>query len=127
MNENNTSNPTRPLEMLDQTIAQRNIDFRGIHARQTLQQSYTAKLLAGGTERIGDKVIEEAVEVTQAAGQPGVAGREHTIREAADLVYHLLVLLAARDIRLADIEAELARRQGISGLVEKAARTEQSN
>ncbi len=86
------------------------------------EKSYTTKLLAGGVEKIGAKILEEAAEVVEAAAEPGDAGRTHTIAEAADLVYHLFVLLGYRDIRLSEIEAELARRFGISGLDEKAAR-----
>lgn len=86
------------------------------------EQSYTAQLLAGGVEKIGGKVIEESAEVVEAAGEPGDDGRQHTIREAADVLYHLFVLLACRDIELSEVEAELARRAGISGLEEKANR-----
>lgn len=71
---------------------------------------------------IGAKVLEEAAEFVEAAGEPDEAGRQHTIYEAGDLIYHSLVLLAARGIRLAEVEAELARRFGVSGLEEKAAR-----
>lgn len=84
--------------------------------------SYTCRLFEAGIAGIGDKVTEEAAEVVEAAAEPGDQGRAHTIREAADLVYHLLVLLAARDAQLQDVEAELARRFGISGMEEKAAR-----
>ena len=86
------------------------------------EKSYTARLLAGGLEKIGAKILEEAAEVVVAAAEPGDPGRTHTIREAADVVYHLFVLLGYRDIPLAELEAELARRFGISGLDEKAAR-----
>lgn len=86
------------------------------------EKSYTASLLAGGVEKIGRKVTEEAAEVVEAAGEPGEAGREHLIREAADLVYHLFVMLACRDATLDQVEAELARRFGMSGLEEKASR-----
>ena len=85
-------------------------------------KSYTNRLLAGGVAKIGAKVTEEAGEVVEAAGEPGDEGRAHTVREAADLVYHLFVLLGIRDIPLAEVEAELARRFGISGLDEKASR-----
>ena len=85
-------------------------------------KSYTNRLLAGGVAKIGAKVTEEAAEVVEAAGEPGDEGRAHTVREAADLVYHLFVLLGVRDIPLAEVEAELARRFGISGLDEKASR-----
>ena len=86
------------------------------------EKSYTAKLLAGGVAKIGGKVTEEAAEVVEAAGEPGEEGRVHTVKEAADVLYHLFVLLASRDIPLAEVEAELANRFGISGLEEKASR-----
>ena len=107
---------SRPLEILEATIL----------ARQgaSEEKSYTAKLLAGGVEKIGGKIIEEAAELIDAAGEPDDAGRTHTVHEAADLFYHTLVLLAARGVRLAEVEAELARRFGVSGLEEKASRDE---
>jgi phosphoribosyl-ATP pyrophosphohydrolase len=83
------------------------------------EKSYTATLLAGGIEKIGQKVIEEAGEAAAAARDDDGANLVH---EAADLVYHLFVLLASRDVPLADVEAELARRLGTSGLAEKASR-----
>ena len=85
-------------------------------------KSYTTSLLQGGVEKIGGKVLEEAEEVVAAAGEPDEAGRQHLVYEAADLLYHLLVMLAFRDVPLASVEAELARRFGMSGLDEKAAR-----
>lgn len=88
------------------------------------EKSYTSQLLIGGTERIGSKITEEAAEVVEAAGESDDPGRLHLVREAADLVYHLLVMLAHRGSSLADVEAELARRFGISGLEEKASRLE---
>jgi phosphoribosyl-ATP pyrophosphohydrolase len=84
--------------------------------------SYTAKLLAGGAERIGAKVTEEAAELVEAATEAGDEGRKHFVYEAADLVYHTLVLLAWRGVSLDDIRGELARRFGVSGLDEKASR-----
>ena len=84
--------------------------------------SYTTKLLDGGVAKIGAKIGEEAAEVVEAAAEPGPPGREHLIREAADLIYHLLVMLALRDAQLSEVETELARRFGISGLDEKAGR-----
>ena len=81
--------------------------------------SYVAKLLAGGPALIGKKLGEEAVETVIAAlGEDRAA----LIGEAADLMFHLLVLLDAKGIALAEVEAELARRQGQSGIAEKAAR-----
>ncbi len=85
-------------------------------------RSYTHKLLAGGVPKIGAKIVEEAAEVVEAAGEEGEPGRLHLVHEAADLVYHLFVMLCHREISLIDVEAELARRFGISGLDEKASR-----
>lgn len=90
------------------------------------ENSYTSQLLAAGAAKIRKKIVEEAAEIFEAAGEPGDEGRRHLVNETADLIYHLLVLLAAREIGLADVEQELARRFGISGLAEKAARKEQS-
>ena len=105
----------RPLDQLEQTIAAR-------QASAAATQSYTAKLLAAGVAKIGAKLTEEAAETVEAAAEPGEDGRLHTVCEAADLVYHLLVLLRAREIQFSEVEAELARRFGMSGLEEKASR-----
>jgi phosphoribosyl-ATP pyrophosphohydrolase len=90
------------------------------------EKSYTTKLFQGGVAKIGEKITEEAVEVVEAAGEPGEDGRQHLIREAGDLVYHLFVMLGYRDVKLAEVERELARRFGISGLDEKASRSADS-
>ncbi len=87
-------------------------------------RSYTTTLLAGGVEKIGRKILEEAAEVVEAAGEPGSDGRQHLIYEAADLVYHLCVLLGLKDIDWEEVEAELGRRSGICGLDEKESRHE---
>jgi phosphoribosyl-ATP pyrophosphohydrolase len=86
-------------------------------------KSYTTRLFQGGVAKIGEKISEEAAEVVEAAAEPGEDGRQHLIREAGDLVYHLFVMLGHRDVKLTEVEAELARRFGISGLDEKANRT----
>jgi phosphoribosyl-ATP pyrophosphohydrolase len=86
------------------------------------EKSYTSQLLAGGAAKIRKKIVEEAAEIFEAAGEPGDEGRRQVINEASDLIYHLFVLLADREIALDDVEQELARRFGISGLAEKAAR-----
>lgn len=84
--------------------------------------SYVAKLHARGMPVIARKLGEEAVEAVVAAlGH----SREELTGEAADLLFHLLVLLAEKDIALADVLAELERREGMSGLDEKAARESQ--
>lgn len=105
---------SRPLDALEATILSRQA--------KPDAKSYTSKLLTGGVPKIGAKVLEEAEELVEAAGEPDEDGRQHTIYEAGDLIYHSLVLLTARGIRLAEVEAELARRFGVSGLEEKASR-----
>lgn len=85
--------------------------------------SYTARLYQGGVNKIGAKIQEEAAEVIEAAGEHGEQGRRHLIYESTDLLYHLLVLLAHQGIKLEEVEAEMSRRFGQSGLDEKAART----
>jgi phosphoribosyl-ATP pyrophosphohydrolase len=82
--------------------------------------SYTRKLLDKGPVHCARKLGEEAVETVIAAVE---GDREHLVSEAADLVFHLLVLLKSRGISLADVEAALAQRTHRSGLEEKAART----
>ncbi|MEL7126901.1 MAG: phosphoribosyl-ATP diphosphatase [Pseudomonadota bacterium] len=81
--------------------------------------SWTAKLLAKGPEKCAEKFGEEAVEAIIEAVKDDKAA---LTAEAADVLYHLLVMLAARDVPLGDVMQELARRQGTSGLAEKAAR-----
>ena len=81
--------------------------------------SYTAKLLAAGKPEIARKIGEEAAEVLTAAL---AEGRTEVIAESADLLYHLLVLWAAEGIQPADVWAELARREGTSGIEEKQSR-----
>lgn len=81
--------------------------------------SWTAKLLASGPEKCAEKFGEEAVEAIIEAVK---GDREKLTTEAADVLYHLLVMLAARDVTLDDVMAELERREGTSGIDEKAAR-----
>ena len=81
--------------------------------------SWTAKLLASGPEKCAEKFGEEAVEAIIEAVK---GDREKLTAEAADVVYHLLVMLAARDVGLDHVMAELERREGTSGIDEKAAR-----
>jgi phosphoribosyl-ATP pyrophosphohydrolase len=103
------------LSALESVIADRK-------ANPPAQPSYVVKLLDGGVPAIGAKVIEEAAEAVEAAEQAGQLGREHLVREVADLLFHTLVLLGHRDVRLAEVEAELARRFGLGGIAEKASR-----
>jgi len=81
--------------------------------------SWTAQLLAKGPEKCAEKFGEEAVEAIIEAVKDD---RDGLTSEAADVLYHLLVMLAARDVPLSDVFEELARRQAKSGIAEKAAR-----
>lgn len=99
------------LEALEQVIAAR----KG----ESPDRSYTSRLLAGGVPKVGGKVTEEAGELVQAAA---AETDDRVVSEAADLVYHMLVLLACRGVAISQVEDELARRFGVSGLDEKAAR-----
>ena len=84
--------------------------------------SHTAKLLKRGPARIAKKLGEEAVETAISAAQ---GHREEVIAESADLLFHLLVLWQSMGIAPADVMAELERREGVSGIAEKASRVEQ--
>jgi len=86
------------------------------------ERSYTVKLLTGGAAKIAGKIAEETVELIEAADEAGEEGRRHAVMEAADLVYHTLVMLAHCDVKLADVEAELSSRFGVSGIDEKESR-----
>ena len=86
------------------------------------ETSWVAKLNARGVPVIARKLGEEAVE-TMVAALSG--SREELVGEAADVIFHLLVLLGAKDISLAEVCAELDRREGTSGIAEKAARSTQ--
>ncbi|MBM1815388.1 phosphoribosyl-ATP diphosphatase [Pseudosulfitobacter pseudonitzschiae] len=81
--------------------------------------SWTAQLLAKGPEKCAEKFGEEAIEAIIEAVRDD---KPALTSEAADVLYHLLVMLAARDVPLDDVLAELARRQSQSGIAEKAAR-----
>lgn len=95
------------------------IEDRKIHPTE---RSYTAHLMSGGTVKIGKKIVEEAHEVVEAAEEQGEDGRDHLTHEAADLVYHVFVMMAFRDVKLSAVERELAQRFGISGIDEKESR-----
>jgi phosphoribosyl-ATP pyrophosphohydrolase len=92
-----------------------------VHQRASAapEQSYTRKLIDKGVAHCAKKLGEEAVETALAAVGDN---REHLVAEAADLLYHLLVVLEARGVRLAEVEAVLAARTVQSGLDEKASR-----
>lgn len=101
-----------PLKRLEATIAARKAEGDG-------SSSHTAALLAKGPEKCAEKFGEEAIEAVIEAvkGDTGAL-----TRECADVIYHMLVMLASRDVPLANVIAELERREGTSGLDEKASR-----
>ena len=102
---------TMTLDTLDARIATR--------AAASPDESYTAKLLAAGVPRCAKKLGEESAELLIAA----VGGnRQETAAEAADLLYHFLVLLKATGVSLGDVMDELDKRTAQSGLEEKASR-----
>jgi phosphoribosyl-ATP pyrophosphohydrolase len=99
------------LSRLEATIAQR--------LTASPEQSYVAKLHAKGLKKIAQKLGEEATEAVIAA----LAGDEaELVGEAADVLFHLIVLLAEKGVRLEQVFAELDRREGTSGITEKASR-----
>ncbi len=100
------------LTRLEATIARR--------LSASPEESYVAKLHAKGLNKIAQKLGEEATETVIAA----LAGDEtELVGEAADLLFHLMVLLAEKGVPLDKVLAELDRREGLSGLAEKAARS----
>ena len=96
-----------------------------VHARrtETASKSYTRELLDAGPEHCAKKLGEEATETVIAALRQDARA---LTREAADLLYHLVVLLESRGVPLSDVMAELESRMGTSGLAEKAARGKQA-
>ena len=110
---NGVEPPPTIFDALQQTIAAR-------RALPPGTRSYVRALLDGGWPAILAKVDEEASEL--GAELRGDGSTERVVAEAADLLFHLLVALGARDVPLAAVQAELARREGVSGLDEKAAR-----
>lgn len=103
---------TDTLSVLEATIAAR----RGADP----DSSYVAKLNARGLGKIAQKLGEEATETVIAAL---TEGRAELVGEAADLLFHLLVLLNAKGVPLSEVLAELDRREGTSGIAEKASRS----
>lgn len=99
------------FEQLTQTLEARKL--------ASPESSYVAKLMHKGTDAILKKIGEEATEVVIASKDDD---REQIVYESADLVFHLMVLLAHKNLSMDDVASELARREGLSGLVEKASR-----
>ncbi|MEK8088940.1 bifunctional phosphoribosyl-AMP cyclohydrolase/phosphoribosyl-ATP diphosphatase HisIE [Thermithiobacillus plumbiphilus] len=107
--------PAMILQSLCETLSARRLADPG--------QSYVARLMHDGRDKILKKVGEEAAETIIAAknGDPGAL-----VYESADLLFHLLVMLVEQDLHIDAVLQELARREGMSGLAEKASRTERS-
>ncbi len=99
------------LDDLEQRIA--------VRAAASPDESYTAKLIGRGMEKCAQKLGEEATEAVIAAV---TNNRPELIKESADVLYHLLVVLRAADVPLGEVMVELDRRTGQSGLAEKAGR-----
>jgi phosphoribosyl-ATP pyrophosphohydrolase len=99
------------LESLAEVVAQR--------ASSSAERSYTKSLLDAGPNRCARKFGEEAVELLIAAAS---GEKPEVVAEAADVLFHMLVLLRSRDVDYAEVMAELARRTGTSGHAEKASR-----
>ena len=100
------------LEELEEIIASR--------AAADPSESWTAKLLAKGPEKVAEKFGEEAIEAIIEATK---GNRENLTQEAADVLFHLLVMLRSQNVALSDVLEVLDARQGQSGLQEKASRT----
>ncbi|MGB0958799.1 MAG: phosphoribosyl-ATP diphosphatase [Halocynthiibacter sp.] len=102
------------MDILDQL-------YQTIETRKTAdpESSWTAKLLAKGPEKCAEKFGEEAIEAIIEAVKNDP---EKLTSEAADVIFHLFVMLAARGVHLDDVKAELERREGVSGIEEKASR-----
>ncbi|MFW2829475.1 phosphoribosyl-ATP diphosphatase [Sphingomonas sp. ID0503] len=103
------------LATLEATIARRR--------KADPAQSYVATLFQKGRAKMAQKLGEEAVETVIAAMK---GDRKELVMESADLLFHLTVLLAEAGVPLSDVMAELNRREGISGIAEKAGRTSHS-
>ena len=112
------------MRMADQTVTNTTLARLEAVIAQRLgaspDSSYVAKLHARGLPEIAKKLGEEAVEAVIAALS---GSREELVGEAADVLFHLLVLLGAKEVALADVLAELDRREGVSGIAEKASRS----
>lgn len=108
-------------DILDRLMAQ-------LHQRavELPEGSYTTKLVLGGLSKMGGKLVEEVFELVEASREQGIEGRQHTIREACDVLYHMMVILATRQISIDELRAELEGREGVSGIVEKQNRQKEA-
>ena len=109
------------MEKMNQDILQRLTETLEARKQASPESSYVAKLFSKGEDAILKKVGEEAMEVILASKG---GDKTHLVYETADLWFHCLVMLASQGVRPEEVLAELARREGLSGLAEKAARSE---
>jgi len=109
----------RDIQEMTQDILQRLTETLEARKQAAPESSYVAKLFSKGDDAILKKVIEEAGEVLLAAKD---GDRAHLVYEVADLWFHSLVLLAHKGLSADDVLQELARREGVSGITEKAGR-----
>jgi phosphoribosyl-ATP pyrophosphohydrolase len=107
---------------MEQNILQRLTDTLESRKHALPESSYVAKLYSKGEDAILKKIGEEAVEVLLAAKG---GDNTHLVYETADLWFHCMVLLAQRGLSATDVLGELARREGLSGIAEKASRVEE--
>ncbi|MDH5479840.1 MAG: phosphoribosyl-ATP diphosphatase [Nitrosomonas sp.] len=105
--------------MTDQTILYRLAETIEVRKQADADSSYVAKLLHGGQDEILKKIAEESAEILMAS-KDGDA--QHVVRETADLWFHCMILLAHHGLTPVDVLEELERREGVSGIDEKASR-----
>ncbi|RLS73346.1 MAG: phosphoribosyl-ATP diphosphatase [Planctomycetota bacterium] len=105
--------------MMSTDILDRLMTQLHLRAEELPEGSYTTKLIQGGLSKMGGKLAEEVFELVDSAREEGPAGRDHLVKEACDVLYHLWVILATRQITVEQLRAELERREGVSGIVEK--------
>ena len=105
--------------MSEKSVFGRLFDVISARKKESPDNSYVARFMFKGTAKINNKIMEEAAEVTEAALEND---RSNLVYEICDLLFHTFVLAGSKDIPLKDIETELERRFGKSGLQEKAER-----
>jgi len=105
--------------MTQSTILNRLSEIIEARKHEDSSNSYVAKLLQGGQDKILKKIAEESAE-TLMASKDGDA--QHVVRETADLWFHCLILLAHHGLTAEDVLQELEKREGVSGIIEKASR-----
>jgi phosphoribosyl-ATP pyrophosphohydrolase len=111
--------PKRDIQDMKQDILQRLTETLEARKQASPESSYVAKLFSKGEDAILKKIAEEATEVMLASKE---GDKTHLVHETADLWFHCMVLLAQHGLNAEDVLIELARREGLSGIAEKAGR-----